>query len=181
MRITMKSLPAQQLKLSPEFDLEVFMSLSGQRRIVTEKVLQAEKEWQRLCSYLKAYRLGQNKGYLVIFLDPAIEKEIDQAMDTDPDMAEQLEILAQSLIMTSMCQVLPQANIGSCAPVPEPNKILKLSLKPLGVDIQKTGRLDVRYGVVTKLPYKNDCQDCALKSSCAKRLFISQKQDITST
>ncbi len=176
----MKSLQAEKIQVSPEFDLEVFMLLSGNRRLKTEKVLLVEREWKRMVSFLKAYRLGQkSKGYLVIFLDSAIEKEIDQAMETEPDMAEQLEIIAQCLIMTSMCQVLPKAHIGSCAPVPEPNKILKRSLKPLGIDLLKNGRLNVRYGVVTKLPYKNDCQDCALKSSCAKRLPGSQNLDMT--
>lgn len=77
-------------------------------------------------------------------------------------------------MMTSMCEILPDAHVGSCAPVPEPNKILKRSLQNIGLELASNGQLNVRYGVLTKLPYNNDCAHCALKSTCIKRILQSE-------
>jgi len=79
--------------------------------------------------------------------------------------------MARSLIMVSFLEKVPQAGLGSCAPVPEPDTRLRRALKPLGLDLDNTGRLNVRYGMITRLPFTDDCGGCFIRSSCAKRIL----------
>lgn len=169
--ISMKSLPAYKTEITPFFDLEIYMFLSGKPRLSGQDAARLEKEWHRLFNYLRAYQLGQRKGYLLIYMDSSFQQEVEEKLDKEPDIAEELQILAQAMIMASMKEIIPQANLGSCAPVPKPNKILKNTLKQLDLEFYNSGRLSVQYGVITKLPYSNDCEKCYIKDTCPKRIM----------
>lgn len=167
----MKSLPVQEVKITPFFDLESFMLLSGQKRILTEKAQELEKLWHELFAYLKAYQLGQNKGYLVIYLNRELEIKLDRIADQNPEQAQELQSMAQAMLMASLLESLPEAGYADCAPVPEPNKILKRSLQKLDLEFDNSGSLNVRFGLLTKRPFSGDCEKCYIKSSCAKRIL----------
>lgn len=169
----MKSLAAKELKISPHFDLETFMLLSETRRIDGMMAMRMEESWKRLFPHLKAYRLGDKKGYLVIFMEPAVEEIVDSLWEKSPSQGFELQTLAQSMIMAAMQELMPDVQSQGCAPVPEPNKILKKSLKPLGLEFQNTGTLNVKYGVLTKFPYSAGCEACYLKESCPKMSMSS--------
>ena len=167
----MKRLTAHPLEITPHFDMETFMLLSGQQRLDGETAQALEGDWHRLHSHLRAYRLGEKKGYMLIFLDRGFDEELDQARAQDRKRAEHLELLAQSMIMAALSEVLPESAEHGCAPVPEPNKILKNSLADLGLSFHNNGSLDVAFGVVTELPYRGDCESCLIKGTCSKRML----------
>ncbi len=171
----MKSLPAQQIKVTPFVDLETYLLLSGNKRISGDLAVRIESGWQWVFRYLQAYRLGERKGYLVLWLKPEIETELDRVREQDPDWAEELHIIAQCVIMATMLEILPECGHQSCAPLPEPNKVLKRSLSPLGLEYRNDGTLNVRFGVVTPLPYRGECEECYLKDGCSKRIMQSQQ------
>ncbi|MFP4213142.1 MAG: hypothetical protein ACLFRL_03430 [Desulfohalobiaceae bacterium] len=167
----MKSLPLQEVKITPFFDLEAFMLLSGQRRIQTDKAKELEGLWQETFNYLRAYQLGQKKGYLLLYLDQEFEDRLARIEEHSPEKAQELQSLAQALLMASLLEALPEAGYSDCAPVPEPNKILKRSLQQLGLEFDNSGSLNVRFGLLTSMPFSGDCEQCYIKSSCAKRIL----------
>ncbi|MFP4391649.1 MAG: hypothetical protein ACOC43_02915 [Desulfohalobiaceae bacterium] len=170
----MKSLPFHEIEITPFFDLEAFMLLSGQRRIQTDKAKELEKLWQEIYKYLKAFQLGEKKGYLVIYLGQEFEERFAKIEKQNPEQAQELQSLAQALLMAALVEALPVAGYSDCAPVPEPNKVLKRSLQKLGLEFDNSGSLDVRFGLLTKVPFSGDCAECFIKSSCAKRILQNQ-------
>ncbi len=167
----MKSLKAQKIAITSFFDLETYMLLSETRRVQGDKAQELEQTWKWVFPHLKAYRLGERKGYLLIFLDKALEDELDAIMEQDEARGEEIQTLAQAMIMAAMLEALPEAGMGSCAPIPEPNKVLKRSLAQLGLEFYNSGRMNVRFGVLTKLPFSGGCDTCFIKSTCAKRIM----------
>ncbi len=167
----MKRLAAHTLDITPHFDMETFMFLSGQQRLDGDTAKALEQDWKRIHSHLRAYRLGEKKGYVLIYLDRGFDAELDQAREQDRERAERLELLAQSMIMAALSEVLPESAEHGCAPVPEPNKVLKNSLADLGLTFHNNGSLDVAFGVVTELPYRGDCESCLIKGTCSKRML----------
>lgn len=164
----MKSLSATPLTPTAHFDLETFMMLSETRRIEGGLAARLEKDWERLFPRLKAFRLGERKGYLVVFMEPSVEEEVDELWNKTPSRGFELQTLAQAMIMSAMQELLPEAGARGCAPVPEPNKILKRSLKPLGLEFHNTGAMNVKYGVLTRIPSSGGCEQCYLRESCPR-------------
>ena len=169
----MKSLAYQELETNPFFDLETYMLLSGVKRMDGEKARQLETDWNRFKDYLRAYRLGDKKGYLLIYLDENFEQELDSIQEKDPDHGENLTILAQTMIMSLMQDLLPEAGTSGCAPLPEPNKILKRSLAKLDLEYSNAGNLSRKFAVITPLPYTGGCEQCFKKGSCLKRNMLN--------
>ena len=173
----MQRLQATPLEITPFFDLETFMLLSGQKRIDGNTAEAVEKDWHRLYSRLWGYRLGEpESGYLVILLDRDFDQELEKAREEDRDRAERLELIAQSMIMAALFEVLPESAEQGCAPVPEPSSVLEESLAQLGLSFRSDGHLDVSFGLVTGLPYFADCESCHAKSGCSKRLISSAEK-----
>jgi hypothetical protein len=67
-----------------------------------------------------------------------------------------------------MRETLPGVGARGCAPMPEPNKVLKRSLEPLGLALMENG-LNVKYGVITPFPVKEGCTACSLEQTCPKQ------------
>jgi hypothetical protein len=167
----MKKLPFSAVQITPYFDLETFLILSGQRRISGDQAKEIENLWQQLFTHLRAYRLGQNKGYMLIYLKPEAEQTLLQEQASSSEQGHNAPLVAQSMLMAALLETVPEASLGTCAPVPEPNKILKRSLADLGLEFSNSGQLSVQYGLLTKLPFRSDCQECFLKASCPKKIM----------
>ena len=167
----MKRLASHTLNITPHFDMETYMLLSGQQRLDGETANLLEQDWHRIHSYLRAYQLGENKGYIVIYLDGNFDRELEQAREQSRDSAERLELLAQAMIMAALSEVLPESAVKGCAPVPEPDKVLKNSLADLGLTMENNGSLDVSFGLVTETPYRGECESCLIRGSCSKRML----------
>ena len=168
----MTSLPVQQVNITPFFDLEKFMLLSGQKRIQTDKARELEKIWHEIFAYLQAYKLGENQeGYLLIYLHQDFEKRLDNITAINPEQGQELQTMAQALLMASLFEAEPEAAHSDCAPVPKPDKALKSSLQKLDLEFDESGALNVRFGLLTGIPFAGDCEQCYISSSCAKRIL----------
>jgi hypothetical protein len=167
----MKSLTAFEQQITPFFDLETYMLLTGHKRLSGDEAARIEREWLRLFNHLKAYRLGESKGYVLIYLDGEFERELQNAAQEEGNRTEELQMIAQAMLLAALQEVVPESQFSSCAPVPEPNKILKRSLEPLGLELSNSGRLNASFGLVTKLPFSGGCEECFIKSTCAKRIM----------
>ncbi|MFP4285340.1 MAG: hypothetical protein ACLFQG_07280 [Desulfovermiculus sp.] len=167
----MKRLPLTPIQITPHFDLETFMILSGQRRISGDQAEEIGRLWQQLFSHLRAYRLGQGKGYMLIYLAPKAEQILQEKQSEDSVQGVNAPLAAQAMLMAALLEAVPEASLGTCAPIPEPNKILKRSLAEVGLDFTNAGQLSVQYGLLTRLPFRNDCEDCYLKASCPKKIM----------
>ena len=167
----MKKLPISKVQITPHFDLETFMILSGQRRISGDQAEGIDRLWQQLFTHLRAYRLGENKGYILIYLQPEAEDILRQEQTAETEQGQNAPIVAQAMLMASLLEAVPEASLGTCAPVPEPNKILKRTLADVGLEFSNSGQLSVQFGLLTKLPFRSDCEECFLKSSCPKRIM----------
>jgi hypothetical protein len=75
------------------------------------------------------------------------------------------------MLMAALLEAVPEASLGTCAPVPEPNKILKNSLAEVGLEFSNSGQLSVQYGMLTRLPFRSNCEECYLKPSCPKKIM----------
>jgi hypothetical protein len=167
----MKKLPLTPIQITPHFDLETFMILSGQRRISGDQAEEIGRLWQQLFTHLRAYRLGQGKGYILIYLIPEAEQILQEKQSSDTEQGQNAPLVAQAMLMAALLEAVPEASLGTCAPIPEPNKILKRSLAEVGLDFTNAGQLNVQFGLLTKLPFRNDCEECYLKASCPKKIM----------
>jgi len=167
----MKKLPLSPVQITPHFDLETFMILSGQRRISGDQAEEINHLWQNLFTHLRAYRLGQGKGYILIYLNPEAEEILDQKQSSGTEQGHNAPLVAQALLMAALLETVPEASLGTCAPIPEPNKVLKNSLAEVGLEFTNSGQLSVQYGLLTKLPFRSDCEECYLKASCPKKIM----------
>ncbi|WP_027370017.1 hypothetical protein [Desulfovermiculus halophilus] len=167
----MKKLPLSPVQITPHFDLETFMILSGQRRISGDQAQEIEQLWQKLFTHLRAYRLGQNKGYILIYLTPEAENTLHQEQSSGTEHGHNAPLVAQAMLMAALLEAVPEASLGTCAPVPEPNKILKNSLAEVGLEFSNSGQLSVQYGMLTRLPFRSNCEECYLKPSCPKKIM----------
>jgi hypothetical protein len=164
----MKRLAATPLDVECSFDLEAYMFLSQNKRVDGGMARRVAELWEKWMKSLKAYRLGEKKGYVVVFFDHAVEDEVDAIWDESPSEGFDAQCVAQTMIMQSMREIMPEVAEQGCAPMPEPNKILKRSLEPLGLTLQDTG-LNVKYGVITPFPVKEGCTACSLEHTCPKK------------
>ena len=165
----MKQLFPKLLHVTPFFDLETYMLLSGQRRLDAQTAQELETRWHEAFPHLKAYQLGEKKGYLVLYLDAEFEAKADALWEESPNASYQLQTVGQALLMAAVSELVPDAGMAGCAPVPEPNKILKRSLEKLGLTFSNQGVLSAKYGIITELPYRGGCDTCFLENSCPKR------------
>ncbi|MFP4517438.1 MAG: hypothetical protein ACLFNV_11660 [Desulfovibrionales bacterium] len=170
----MKRLECSEVPFTCPFDLEAYMMLSQTKRITGELAQRVGTAWDRWRTYLKAFRLGNRKGYVLVYFESNVEDEVDEVWERSPSEGFELQCVAQTMIMLTMGEVLPELSRTKCAPVPEPNKILKRSLEPLGLAFDKTGGLNVKYGVITAVPLKQGCEACYLKESCPKKTLSQE-------
>jgi hypothetical protein len=164
----MKRLPATPIDLECAFDLEAYMFLSQNKRLDAGQARRAAELWDKWKSHLKGYRLGVKKGYVVIYFGHEIEDEVDEIWNRTPSEGFEAQCVAQTMILQSMRETLPEVGAQGCAPMPEPNKVLKRSLEPLGLALMENG-LNVKYGVITPFPVKEGCTACSLEQTCPKQ------------
>jgi hypothetical protein len=173
----MKLLSCTKLETSSFFDLETYLALSGQKGIDSESARQVERTWQEILPQLKAYRLGERRGYLLFYLDQGFEAEVDRLWKESPSDSYRLQGIGQALLMTNVGEILPEAGMAGCAPVPKPNKVLRRSLEEIGLSFSNQGTLSVKYGIITVWPYRGGCETCFLRDSCPKyQLSTGQSQ-----
>lgn len=173
----MKQLPPKELTFTCPVDLEAFMYLSQNKRVDHDLALRVGEFWQKWIPFLKAYKLGEKKGYVLVYLENEVEEEINRIWDESPSTGFEAQCVAQTMIMQTMRELFPELAAAGCAPVPTPNKILKRSLEPLGLTFDKSGGMNVKYAMLTPFPFKSGCEPCYLSGSCPNKTWTLGKSD----
>jgi hypothetical protein len=118
--------------------------------------------------------LLDNKAYLAVWLDAAVEEEVDKTFASSPSEGFLLNSLAQTLCMSAVHDVLPLVAETGCAPLPEFTEELQAVLeqeglcKPLTAKRSKKPQLTLarRYAVLTNFAFGAACADCSLEADC---------------
>ncbi len=164
----MKILEARKVSPEVSFDLPTYMALGQTGDITSPELVDIISYWEKWLPMLHAYILGRKKGYLALFMDEAVEKEIDTLWERSNAQGFKLQALVQTMIVCALQNLVPQIGKDQCAPVPEPNKILQRSLAQLGLKFSEQGALNYKYSTLTFYPFREGCQVCYLVSSCPK-------------
>ena len=107
---------------------------------------------------------------LAVWLDEAVEMEIDDAWINSPSHALALHDIALSLCMRSVREHIPEIGTIGCAPYPAPDPELARLLAEVGLPahVRDALFLSRRYAVVTPYPFAGGCLACFLRHSCPR-------------
>jgi hypothetical protein len=170
----LKSLEIRWVDISPEMDMETYSFLSQTPVFKTTEILEAATYWEKWLPRLKALRLGRDKGFVAVFLEDEVEREVDEFWRESQARAFRLEAVAQTMIMCGLRVFLPKLDRSKCAPVPVPGKNLKRAVEKAGLVLHDTGTLNRKYSTLTYYPHKDGCTRCYLKETCPKRFDWSK-------
>lgn len=172
----MKFLPAKTHEVHPRFDLQSYMFLAQTQALSPQRILAMTAMWERWYPLLNAYTFGDKKGYLLVYLDHAVELEMEERWKESQEQAFLDEALAQSMIMGTLRMFLPDLSTTKCAPLPEPNKVLKRSLAKINITLTNQGTFGYKYATLTHYPWRAGCDKCFLRSTCPKKLGLGSQQ-----
>ncbi len=168
----MSTCTATPIVLRPAFDSARFATLS--RTMPQEH---AEREtlaivWDRWLEHLRAYRIvcdgDQCRSWLLLWLEPEAETDMERAWADSPLRGYLLDMLAVCLVMAAAAQVVPELEDQGCAPVPEPHPAIQRVAEKLGLGWTGPGTLDRRYAMVTPAPWAGGCETCCLCRDCPR-------------
>lgn len=171
----MSATAAAPIEIDPEFDLFFYLELSSQTRLENDLLGRLEQSWNRWRPMLRAYSLpspaGQDKARLLLFLDQAVEEEVEGLWQTSPSEAFAFHNLAIAMVMGAARQLVPELAMGGCAPLPRPDRETRKTFKKLGLVWSEEGAVNRSYAVFTPMPYIGGCEICHMKSTCPKSAF----------
>lgn len=160
---------ARNAEITPYFDLELLMSMSGETRLggaITERLMRL---WEAWMPWIRArlVTVGSSE-YLAVWLDERVEEEVDQAWDDSPADAYLHNVLAQVLCMSTVHGAVPEIQDAGCAPAPRITEKLRAALEAEGLPFTGSGTIGRRYAVLTRYPFGGGCEICALQANCPK-------------
>jgi hypothetical protein len=153
----------------PLFDMEHMLGLLRETRLDGEVAEKLAEVWERWLSELRAVVLDAGRGrYLAIWLEEAVEKEVDGVFAASPSEGFRLNALAQTLCMGAVCQILPEVEEAGCAPAPRPDEALRAALAGEGVPLRDPSAPSLcrRFSVLTHYPFRGACDACFLEDNC---------------
>ena len=168
----MPPLPTTRLTVRPQLDPETYMLLTQQPTLDSRHLLELVAAWERWLPAAQAWRIGGRKGYLLVFLGPQVEAEIDPLWDHAPAQAFAREAMAQALIMGCLTTLRPNLRRKGCAPVPPPTPQLTQTVDQLGLTLHESGALSRKYATLTYASGSPGCEQCHLEPGCPKRLGL---------
>lgn len=169
----MPSLTATRVPVQPSLDPETYLLLSQKPFLDGPALLELTAAWERWMPAAQAWRLGGRKGYVLVFLDAAVEAEIDPLWDTAPAQAFAREAMAQALVLGCLTALRPGLRRTGCAPVPPPTPALVEAVQGLGLELHESGALSRKYATLTYASGHRGCPDCHLEAGCPKRLGLT--------
>lgn len=167
----MSGYSAKDLEVNPYFDLELLMSVSQEGRIGSDIMDVLADAWDAWIPHAKARHIETPKGgYLLAWLDEAVEDAVDDKWEERPSEAFLFNALAQVMCMGIVHYLLPEVEDAGCASAPKPTDELADALEAEGVPYLVMGEpgLSRRFAVVTHYPFKGGCEICALRKDCPK-------------
>jgi len=169
--IALPTCTATPLILSPAFDLDRFAALSRSQPNDDMETRELAETWCRWRRHLRAYRIdcrGERGSWLLLWLEPVVERNMEDAWSASPLRGYLLDMLAASLVMAAAESMIPELASLGCAPVPEPHPAIRGVAFELGLNWTGPGALDRRYAMVTALPYAGGCESCSLCADCPR-------------
>ena len=163
---TVKDIP-----VVPEFDLELVMATSQETRIGGNLMDALAEAWDCWAPHVRARHIETEKGgLLLIWLDEAVEEDVDEKWEESPSEAFMYNALAQVMCMGAVHALVPQVEEVGCAPAPKPSDVLADALEAEGVPYAVMGEpgLARRFAVLTPYPFRGGCEICALRQECPK-------------
>ncbi len=169
------SYTVETLEPRPWFDLETYMILSQSKRVEASTVELVETLWAKWQNSLRARRISIGAvSYLLVWLEEAVEKEVNTAWDESPSRSFTMNSLAQAILMATVRELVPEVAGNSCAPVPKPTSELKAALDEIGLPWQDSSTLARQFAMLTYYPFKGGCDICYLKDECPSRAMRSE-------
>lgn len=169
--VALGKINAEKLAPNPEFDLFLYLKVSGVAKVEQHLCDLCETHWDAFKEHLKGYRFaapGSKRGVVIFFLEPAAEGLVEEAWARSPSEGFALHNLAVSMVMGAAAEAVPEIEAGSCAPLPTPDRDLKRRLERLGLVWNDAGTVSVQYAVMTHVPYCGGCAVCHLRATCPK-------------
>ena len=154
-----------------EFDMWLYAELSGETRIDNNFLTFAEPLWNKWLENLHVHSLKTEENeerYLLIYLDTAVDDEIDKVWKESPSDGLNCHNLAICMVMSVAKALIPELEQGRCAPMPTPVGEVQDAFDEVGLEWDTEGTLNHKYVVFTHKPYAGGCDLCFLEESCPK-------------
>lgn len=163
----------ETLEVTPYLDMELLLENSQETRVDGPLMDKLADYWGRWMPRLSARRIAAGQdSYLVVWLDEAVEEEVDEVWDDAPSEAFLFNSLAQTMCMCAVHTLLPEVGEAGCAPAPRPTLDLKSALEDEGLRDPDEENFELallrRYAVATYYPFRGGCDICHLKDTCPK-------------
>lgn len=161
----------KEIPAAPEFDMFFYCEVAGENRIDRDLLEEIEERWERWAGLLKAHLLTNPEGgaqYVFLFMDKAVEDEIEGIWQDSPTHGLALHNLAIAMVMSAAHGLIPELQEGRCAPLPKPGKAMLDAFDKLGLTWNKEGTVNRQYAVLTPYPYSGGCDICYLQPTCPK-------------
>lgn len=168
----MKTLSIIPMNIEPGFDFSTFLFLAQLDEVGPQEMLSILETWEKWLPHLKVYKLGDRKGYALVFLEAQVEEEIDDIWKTSPSEGFKHEAIAQTMIMGTLKGLMPELEANECAPVPEPTKPIRRTLEKINMAMHESGALSRKYSTITPYPHRYGCERCYFKESCIKNMNL---------
>lgn len=161
----------EEMESAPAFDLELLLGVSQESRIDGAMMDQLAEAWDSWLPHAHVRRIKTaDMGYLLAWLDEAVEDDVDAKWEEAPSEAFMFNALAQVMCMGLVHELLPEVEDAGCAPAPKPTDALADALEEMGVPYLVMGEpgLARRFAVVTHYPFRGGCEICLLQKDCPK-------------
>ncbi len=166
----MNSYTKETLDVRPVFDLELMLGLLDEKRLGGQTLEDLADAWERWLPLLHALKLETGKGrYLALWLDTAVEDEVDAEWKRSAEHGYRLSALAQTMCQCALYQLMPEVEDAGCAPAPRPTAALCEALEAEGLPYQEvTHSMLPKFSILTPYPFHGACDICYLRAECPK-------------
>lgn len=171
----------EKLEAKPEFDIFYYMEINQTKRMDQGMLERLEEYWAKWSKKINAYKLTpsfakEDEGYLLIFLDEDVEKDVDALVDAGEADPDSFHNLAITLVMSSAASIMPEISEQGCAPLPKPAVEIQDKAEELGFVWLGEGESNRRYALFTHHPYVGGCSSCTQSDTCSASEYVLGKQ-----
>jgi len=158
----------ETIEARPEFDFFTYCEISGETRIDNDLLEELEPRFDDWAdNHLQARKLTEDgRGYVIIWLDKAVEDEIEGVWQDSQSAGMAFHNLAIHMVMSAAQGLVPELAERGCAPLPAPSRAMQKAFGTLGLDWNKEGTVSRQFAVFTHFPAVPGCAACMLRAKC---------------